>query len=327
MIDLKNVCIVGYGAVGAVHASSLMNIDEANLYAVCDIDEKRIALCKEKYDVVAYTDYSEMLEDENIDSVHICTPHYLHYEMVKLAHQKGKRVLCEKPVAITDGDFESLKNLPGVDKVALVFQNRLNNCVIRMKELLSSGDLGEIKGIRGLVTWYRSKEYYTNSLWRGKWSTEGGGVLINQTVHTLDLMGYLAGGFKSLKARMTNFSLSDVIEVEDTFVASLRMNNDAKAVFFATNSYSSNSSPDIEIVCENGKLHYTDGMLLVNGEIICKDSLVTGEKAYWGKGHEKLFYNLYALDEYFTVFDSENTMKTVYAMYESAKNEGKEIII
>ena len=324
---MKNVCIVGYGAVGVVHASSLIDIDEANFYAVCDIDENRINLCKEKYDVIVYTDYAKMLEDENIDAVHICTPHYLHCEMVKLALEKGKIVLCEKPVAITDDEFESLKKLPRVNNVALVFQNRLNNCVVKMKEILSSGSMGEILGIRGLVTWYRSREYYTNSPWRGKWSTEGGGVLINQTVHTLDLMGYLAGGFKSLKARMTNFSLDDIIEVEDTFAASLRMNNGAKAVFFATNSYSSNSSPDIEVVCEKGTLHYTDGKLFVNGEIISQDNSATGEKAYWGTGHAKLFRNLYEQNEYFTVFDAENTMKTVYAMYKSAKNGGKEINI
>lgn len=325
MITLKNVCIVGYGAVGAVHASSLMNIDEACFYAVCDCDENRINLCKEKYNVVAYREYSEMLEDENIDTIHICTPHYLHYEMVKLAIEKGKGVICEKPLAINREEFDAMMTLPGKEKVAVVFQNRLNSCVEKIQEIINSGVLGKMKCIRGLVTWYRSKEYYTESPWRGKWKTEGGGVLINQTIHTVDLMGCFAGGYKSLKARMANFSLEDVIEVEDTFTASYRMNNDAKAVFFATNAYLSNSSPDIEIVCEEGTLHYTDGMLLMNGEIICKDSLATGEKSYWGVGHTRLFHNYYALGKYFTVFDAENTMKTVFAMYESAKNNGIEL--
>lgn len=324
---MKNVCVVGYGAVGSVHASALMNIEEVNFYAVCDCNEERIKLCKEKYDVVSYIDYVEMLEDENIDAVHICTPHYLHFEMVKLALKKGKEIICEKPLAISSEEFEEMLKLPNIDKVAVIFQNRLNACVDKIKEILLTGKLGKIKCIRGLVTWYRSKEYYTESPWRGKWTTEGGGVLINQTIHTVDLMGYLTGGYKSLKARMTNFSLEDVIEVEDTFAASYTMNNDAKAVFFATNSYLANSSPDIEIVCENGTLHYTDGMLLLNGEIICKDVLATGEKAYWGTGHERLFRNYYVFGKHFTVFDAENTMKTVFAMYESAKNNGKVVIV
>ena len=178
-----------------------------------------------------------------------------------------------------------------------------------------------------MVTWCRSKEYYNEADWRGKWATEGGGVLINQTIHTLDLMGYLAGGFKSLKANMANFSLSDTIEVEDTFVASLRMKNDAKAIFFATNAYSSNSLPDIEIVCERGTLHYTDGKLCIGEDIVCRDTLATGVKSYWGKGHAMLFHNYYSENKFFNIYDAENTMKTVYAMYESAKNNGKEIYV
>jgi len=324
---LRNVCIVGYGAIGPIHEKALDVVDEANFYAVCDIDKNRINTCKEKYNVISYTDYATMLNDPNIDTVHICTPHYLHYEMVKLALEKGKGVICEKPLAIKSEEFEKMLKLPDIDKVAVVFQNRLNVCVGKIKSILDEGKYGDILGVRGLVTWYRSKEYYNAAEWRGKWATEGGGVLINQTIHTLDLMGYLTGGFKSLKANMTNFSLKDTIEVEDTFTASLRMKNDARAIFFATNAYSSNSLPDLEIVCEKGTLHYTDGNLFSGGEIICSDILATGEKSYWGKGHATLFHNYYAENKYYNIYDAENTMKTVYAMYESAKNNGKEIYI
>ena len=173
----------------------------------------------------------------------------------------------------------------------------------------------------------RDEDYYKTDEWRGKWETEGGGVLINQTIHTLDLMGYLAGGFKSLKANMTNFSLKDVIEVEDTFSASLRMKNDAKAIFFATNAFAMNSAPDIQIVCEKGVLHYTDNMLLVDDDIICHDVTAEGEKSYWGTGHISLLRNYYKDGEYFNIFDSKNTMRTVYSMYKSAKSEGMEITI
>jgi len=324
---LKNVCIVGYGAIGPVHAKALSEVDKATFYAVCDIDESRIKTCKEKYDVISYVDYATMLEDSNIDAVHICTPHYLHYEMVKQALEKGKGVICEKPLAMKSDEFEAMLKLPNIDKVAVVFQNRLNACVEKIKSILADGTYGDIKGIRGLVTWCRSEEYYNSADWRGKWATEGGGVLINQTIHTLDLMGYFAGGFKLLKANMTNFSLDDIIEVEDTFTACLRMQNDAKAIFFATNAYSSNSFPDIEIVCEKGTLHYTDGKLLIGDEIVCKDTLATGKKSYWGKGHARLFHNYYSENKYFNIYDAENTMKTVYAMYESAKNSGKEIYV
>lgn len=324
---MRNVCIVGYGAIGPIHAKALSVIDEANFYAVCDTDISHINVCKEKYDVISYTDYSTMLNDADIDTVHICTPHYLHYEMVKLALEKGKKVVCEKPIAMKKDEFESMLKLPDIDKVVIVFQNRLNACVNKMKELLDNKTYGNINGVRGLVTWCRNKEYYTKADWRGKWETEGGGVLINQTIHTLDMMGYLTGGFTSLKANMMNFSLKGTIEVEDTFVASLRTKNNAKAIFFATNAYSSNSLPDIEVVCENATLHYTDGRLFVNSELVCEDSLAIGEKSYWGKGHAMLFHNYYSENRYFNIYDAENTMKTVYAMYDSAKNNGKELYI
>ena len=324
---MKNVCIVGYGAIGPIHAAALEKVENARLYAVCDCDESRILRCTEKYDVVSYTDFSEMLEDKNIDSVHICTPHYLHYDMVKQALEKDKEIVCEKPLAMNDEQFEEMLKLPGVERVAVCFQNRLNTCVLKMKEILEGGSLGKVLGIRGLVTWIRDKAYYESDAWRGKWETEGGGVLINQTIHTLDLMGYLAGGFKSLKANMANYSLEDVIEVEDTFMASLRMKNDAKAIFFATNAFSSNSSPDVQVVCENGTLHYTDDKLFLNDEVLCRDVTAEGEKAYWGTGHITLLRRYYDEGKYFSVFDAENTMKTVFAMYKSAKNGSIETYI
>ena len=324
---MKNVCIVGYGAIGPIHAGALETVENARLYAVCDCDEERILRCTDKYDVVAYTDFNEMLNDDNIDSIHICTPHYLHFDMVRLALEKGKDVVCEKPLSMNNEQFEKMLTLPGVEKVAVCFQNRFNTCVFKMKEILSEGTLGDIIGVRGLVTWNRDKAYYEADAWRGKWETEGGGVLINQTIHTLDLMGYLTDGFKSLKAKMANFSLEDVIEVEDSFMASLKTNSDVGAVFFATNAFPSNSSPDVQVVCENGTLHYTDDKLFLGDELVCRDVTAKGEKAYWGTGHMTLLQQYYDFGTYFSVFDSKNTMKTVFAMYESAKNDGKETYV
>ena len=324
---MKNVCIVGYGAIGPIHAAALEKVENANFYAVCDCDESRIKRCTDKYFVKSYSDFDEMLSDASIDSVHICTPHYLHFDMVRKALEKNKEVVCEKPLAMDDEQFEKMLALPGVEKVAVCFQNRLNTCVLKMKEILASGQVGSVIGVRGLLTWIRDKAYYDTDSWRGKWETEGGGVLINQAIHTLDLMGYFTGGFKSLKAAMNNFSLENVIEVEDSFMASLRTNSDAKAIFFATNAFSSNSTPDILVVCEKGTLHYTDDKLFLNDEMLCHDVTAEGEKAYWGTGHITLLKEYYDHGKYFSVFDLANTMKTVFAMYESARQGGKEIYI
>ena len=121
---MKKVCIVGYGAIGPVHAKALEHVEHAKLYAVCDIDAGKRALCKEKYDVLEYDDFDIMLQNKDIDTVHICTPHYLHFEMIKKALAAGKDVVVEKPVTMTKEEFEALQELEGVDRVCVVLQNR-----------------------------------------------------------------------------------------------------------------------------------------------------------------------------------------------------------
>ncbi len=324
---MKRVCIVGYGSVARKHAAALENTESAQLYAVCDIDNERIKLCREKYDVKAYTEFDEMLKDADIDTVHICTPHYLHYEMITKALDAGKKVITEKPVVMTEQEFDKLKLHKDAETVAIVFQNRLNACVKKLKEITDSKQYGEIICCRGILTWNRNRNYYNSGAWRGKWATEGGGVLINQAIHTLDLMGYLCGGFKSLKANMANYSLSDLIEVEDTFSAMLKFRNDARGIFFATNAYGANSRVDIEIMFENATAHYTDNRLFINDELVCSDVAGSGNKSYWGVGHADLIKNYYENNSFFNIYDAENSMRTVYAMYDSAKQHGKEIVL
>ena len=324
---MKNVCIVGYGKIGPNHANAFGIIENAKLYAVCDINEDRIKKCQEDFDVIGYTDFDEMLKDENIHSVHICTPHYLHYEMIVKALDAGKTVVSEKPVTMTREQFEELKKHPDADKVCLVFQNRLNNCVVKLKEIVESGELGEIKAAKSILTWCRTADYYLEDEWRGKWATEGGGVLINQAVHSLDLLRYLVDDFETVRANMMNYSLEDVIEVEDTFVARMGYKNGAKAFFVATNAYPVNSSMDIEITFENGIARYTNNCLTVNGEVVEQDEIATGPKGYWGRSHTRLLVNFYDKGEYFSIKDAENTMYTMYSMYDSAKNDGKKFDI
>lgn len=315
---MKHVCIVGYGAIGPVHALALEGVENAKLYAVCDIDGERRKLCAEKYSVIEYDNFEEMLKDENIHSVHICTPHYLHFPMIKKALEAGKDVVVEKPVTMTKDEFAELQNLKNVGKVCVVFQNRLNPCVVKLKELIESRELGEIKAARAMLTWRRTKSYYEAADWRGKWATEGGGLLINQAVHTLDYFSYLLGNVKSVKASMSNFTLEDTIEVEDTLAAVLELESGIRGIFFATNGYTENSTPFFEVSFENGVARYTDKQLWVNGELLAEDTAPVAGKAYWGNGHPGLFKRYYDENMYFTVADAKNTMDTLFAIYEKA---------
>ena len=118
---MKNVCIVGYGAIGPIHADAIVKTQNANFYAVCDIDPKAVKNCLQKHSVIVYNDFDEMLCDTNIDSVHICTPHYLHYEMIEKALNAGKSVVCEKPIVMTEQELEKLYDLPQNDRICVVF--------------------------------------------------------------------------------------------------------------------------------------------------------------------------------------------------------------
>lgn len=322
---MKNICIVGYGAIGPVHADGISHTKNGRLYAVCDVNPDKIKRCQSKYEnVIGYENFYEMLKDEHIDSVHICTPHYLHYEMITAALTAGKTVVSEKPVTITREDFDKLLANENRDRLALVFQNRLNPCIRMLKSIIQEKKLGEIQCARAILTWHRTKEYYEADAWRGKWATEGGGLLINQAVHTLDLMSYLVGDIQSVQANMATYALSDTIEVEDTCSAYFKYANGAAGIFFATNAYSANNSPEIEIRFENGIARYIDEKLYINGELVDQNVTATGEKAYWGTTHGNLVANFYDYDTYFTLEDAQNTMYTMFAMYDSAKKGGLE---
>lgn len=324
--NMKRVCIVGCGNISGNHRNAINNTENAVLYAACDIDQKRLETAEKEWGVIGYNNFADAINDKNIDSIHICTPHYLHFEMIAAALAAGKQVVCEKPVTMTKEEFDRLLTNENAKKICVVFQNRLNQSVQALKNIVDANELGKIISMKAFLTWHRDKDYYNSARWRGKWATEGGGVLINQAIHTLDYFNYVAGGIESIKADMTNFSLSDVIEVEDTVCAYLKLKNDAKGIFFATNAYTKNSAPFVEIIFEKGEAIYINGKLFVNGEKCAEDKASQTGKKYWGSGHDLLIKNFYDKNNFFNIYDAENTMKSVFAIYESAKS-GKEIRI
>ncbi len=320
---MKNVCIIGYGAIGPIHADALKQVKNAKLYGICDTDPEALSRAKEEYpEAVLYSSYDDVLNDNTINSVHICTPHYLHAPMVKQALNAGKEIICEKPVAITREEFEELLEIPGIENVGLVFQNRLNPCAVKLKEIIESGELGKLKATKAIVTWCRDKDYYASGEWRGKWATEGGGVLINQSIHTLDILCYLGGEVESVDANMFNYSLKDFIEVEDTCVARLNYKNGNKGIFFATNAYTSTNFPQIEFVFENTTVRYMEQGLFVGSEKVASDEMAVYGKACWGVGHLGLFTDYYDEGKLFNIYSAKNTMETMYSIYECAKKGG-----
>ncbi len=294
-----NCAIIGCGRIFSTHADAILKCSDATLYAVCDNDRKRATDAAEKYHCKAYFDYKEVLRDSLIDSVHICTPHYLHANMSIEAMQSGKHVLTEKPMAISVYDAqEMIRVSEDTGKVlGVCFQNRYNTTSIRVKEVLDSGRAGKVLGGKAFMTWNRGKGYYASDAWRGTWAQEGGGVLINQAIHTLDLLQWFIGDVENIKGSIDTRLLGDVIEVEDTAEATIIFSNGAKVLFFASNNYCTDTPVSIEIVCENAVMKIDDELTIKykTGEIenIINSDQATGEKSYWGSSHKALIEEFY----------------------------------
>ncbi len=292
--------IVGCGAIYPLHVGGLEDCDYGELAAVVDCDVSRAKEAASKHGCRYYEDFDEMLAAPDIDVVHLCTPHYLHGPMAVKALEKGRHVLSEKPMAMSAEEGEQMiKASQSTGKqLGVCFQNRYNQASLRIKELLDQGDLGRVKGGKALVTWNRGAGYYASAAWRGTWKEEGGGVLVNQAIHTLDLLQWFLGPADKLKAHVSTNFLEGIIEVEDTADAAICFKSGAHALFYATNGYVSDSPVEIEIVCEKAlmKMHgdclkvtYTDGKV----EEVSENDVRTGKKAYWGTGHKKYIADFY----------------------------------
>ncbi len=329
---MKRVCIVGCGAISGNHAQALQKAEKAELVAVCDINRERADKLAEKYNVKVYYDYAEVLADDGIDAVHICTPHYLHTDMAISALESGKYVFLEKPVAISNEQLDRLiateQKYPG--KLAVCFQNRTNPSVVALKNAMeNTEENGEFMGIKAVLMWHRTKEYYAMDAWRGKWETEGGGLLINQAVHTLDLLSWLAGGAKSVMGTMSCKMLSDYIEVEDTAEAIIFLNNGKRGCFYGTNAYTTDSSYNLEVNYQNVTYRYADNFLYKikkdeKPEIMTGDSMHAEGKSYWGDGHGRLISAFYEKGNAgMTLAEAVPTFRLMFAFYESASKNGE----
>ncbi|MBR2929784.1 MAG: Gfo/Idh/MocA family oxidoreductase [Clostridia bacterium] len=323
-----NACIVGYGAVGPVHAAAVDAIDGAKVYAVCDIDRGRAELCKEKYGSFIYSDFDEILKDENIDVVHICTPHYLHGRMAKAALLAGKHVALEKPVVLTMAELEELREIArsSAGRLAIMLQNRRNASITELKRITESGEYGELKGLIGGVYWKRDDAYYAQGEWRGRWQTEGGGAIINQSIHMLDMMIHLSGRIRNMRSSINRWKVES-IEVEDTASALIEFESGVTGIFNATNCFFTDEPYMLEARFERGKFRYADGRLYrideCGAEVIAKDTGVMVGKSYWGSGHFSLLHDFYSSiggkdAPYTTVEDAYLTMKAVFDIYGEA---------
>ena len=333
---MKKAAIIGMGVISSIHLAAIESNPNITLAAVCDTDESRRSAAPEG--LPFYTDYKTMILETKPDVVHICLPHYLHVPVAEEAARMGVHVFCEKPMALNaaeGAEFAEFEAAHPDIHIGICLQNRFNESVEMLKALIEGGEFGAVTGIRGTVPWYREKEYYEVQPWRGKWDTAGGGCMINQAVHTLDLMYHLGGEIKQLKASVAQL-LDYGIEVEDTVAASLTYANGAHGLFMATNANYKNESVQISVQMEKAEFAIIDNVLYRidaegNRERLVEDERLPGTKFYYGASHGKLIARFYREIEtggrdYVHVKDAVMSMRLIDGILESGRT-GKKVAI
>lgn len=220
------VGIIGCGKVGHIHAAALSKLPEGELAAVCDVSGERAGAFAAKYGATPFTDLGAMLQQARVEVLLVCTPHPLHAEPTIRAAAAGVHVLVEKPMAATLGDCDAMLAAAHNADVLLgvVSQRRFTEPVRRMRAALDAGKIGRpILGVFTMYSW-RDEAYYRSDPWRGRWDTEGGGVLVNQSPHMLDLLRWFMGPLAEVSGYWGTLNHT-TIEVDDTAVAALRFAN------------------------------------------------------------------------------------------------------
>ncbi|MBQ9781397.1 MAG: Gfo/Idh/MocA family oxidoreductase [Clostridia bacterium] len=226
--------VLGLG-IGMAHADAAYTSANADLVAVCDLDQARLQKAGKKYkDVTLYTDFEALLKDPRVDIISICLPSAMHADFAVRAMEAGKHVLVEKPLDITPERaalIEEARARTGMT-CGVVHQNRFNANMYPIREAIDSGKLGKlILGTFG-VKWYREQSYYDNGGWRGTWEMDGGGSLMNQAVHTVDLMQWLMGDVESVTSTMGIYDHD--IKTEDMTASLVKFKSGAAATFVST---------------------------------------------------------------------------------------------
>lgn len=260
-----NVAVIGIGNMGSAHAACIAEnkIEGMSLTAVCDISEKRPSAFSEKYpNIKCYKSYEELFNDKICDSVIIAVPHPLHAEIAVKALKSGLNVMLEKPADISVSRVKKLNEAAEKSgKVfSIMFNQRTNPLFGKAREIVKSGKLGELKRTVWIITnWFRTQSYYDSGDWRATWSGEGGGVLLNQAPHNLDLWQWICGMPESVTA-FCDIAKYHNIEVEDDATIFTHYKNGATGVFMtSTGEYPGTNRLEIsgdlgKIVLENGVL-------------------------------------------------------------------------
>ncbi len=329
--------IVGCGVIAPTHLKGINATPDAELVAVCDIDEEvGRKFAEENGGVAFYKHYKDMFEREDLDIVSVCTPSGLHAEVAIAAAQAGKHILCEKPIDITLENIDAMieaADRAGV-KLGVIFQRRTYESSKRIRDAIANNVLGQMVLGDVYLKYYRSQEYYDSAGWRGTWELDGGGALMNQGIHGIDLLIWVMGSpVKAVTARADH--LVRDIEVEDTAVAILEYENGAYGVIEGTTSVYPGISTRMDLHGELGTIILEDQTIKM-WKLIGQESDETAEqeqekaggasdaKAIAATGHIFQVQDMIDAvredrDPYVTGRSARNAVELILAIYKSAQ--------
>ena len=301
-MNTLRVAVVGCGDIAAIHLDAILADGDVELVGVCDVDAGRRDAAATRAGCPGFADLTALLDAVTPDVVHVCTPHHHHADLAAQCLARDVSVLLEKPVAhsLAAGERLAMAAEDSTAVLGVCFQNRYNDTARALRELLDGGGLGRVLGGRASVHWFRDADYYARRHWRGRWATAGGGVLMNQAIHTLDLLQWYLGPVTDVRGTAATLALHGHIEVEDTAAMRLRHRTPAgevTSVFHATNGHVENAPVTVEIVTEHARARletdltvaYDDGRV----EVVRPASVAAGERAYWGASHGLLIEDFY----------------------------------
>lgn len=298
---MTTAAVVGIGDISGNHLYAIADNPDIELVAVCDIDPARADAAAGHWGVPGFTDVDEMLAAVRPDVVHITLPHYLHAPVAAAALRAGCHVLTEKPVGESYGAGAELAATARTSgrTLGVCFQNRYNDSSIALRRLVDDRTYGRVLAGRASVWWHRNASYYASSPWRGTWREAGGGVLINQTIHTIDLLCWFLGAPESVSGVASNLTHQGIVEVEDTATIVMRHPEGRSSVYFATNSHAVDAPVELELVFETATVRLQGGVVTATTadgavEVLATDAKAEGNRAYWGTSHARLINDFHA---------------------------------
>lgn len=284
---MLRVGIIGCGGVSRNHIEAYQALEDVDVVAVCDIDLTRATTVATEYGIARAYGEVERLLACGVDLVSVCTPHPTHEAVVLAAADAGVHVLCEKPIATDLNAAERM--IAACDAAGISFgvflQRRFWPAAQRMHEVILSGEIGVPMLGECTVLLDRNTEYFTRDPWRGKWATDGGGVLMTQAIHHLDLLLWMMGEVVEVSGRIATFAHRNVIEVEDTAVATLTFESGAMATVQATTAASPSLGARVRVTTATGEsiqlLEFPEG---ADGriDIWAQDGRITAAEQYPG---------------------------------------------